>query len=100
MTSSRAALQDSALSDLKLIFQTLDEIQNIENKAKRPIFENSLRFTFQELAKTIQNLNQISPDALLLEKSSFLSAQAHAFDVKDLLPQALTLQKYLLATLL
>ena len=100
MNTTKDALQDKALSEIKLISQIIDEIQKIENKSKRPIFENSLRFTVQELAKTLHNLNEISPDSILIEKSASLAIVPNTFNISDLQPQLLALQKYLLATLL
>ena len=77
-----------------------EEIQRQENKSKLSIFENSLRFTFQDLARTLHSLNEIAPDALLIEKSSFLTPTPAVINISELQPQLLALQKYLLATLL
>ena len=100
MENSRETLHDKALADLKLSFHIIEEIQRQENKSKLSIFENSLRFTFQDLARTLHSLNEIAPDPALLEKSSFLTPLPVSFDIADLQPKLLALQKYLLATLL
>ncbi len=100
MATSKELLQDRALADLKLCFQIIEEIHHQENKSKLPIFENSLRFTFQELARTLHALNEIVPDSTLIEKSSFLTPLPSTLNIPELQPQLLALQKYLLATLL
>ncbi|CAB4544070.1 unannotated protein [freshwater metagenome] len=100
MNTPKDSFQDKALSEIKLIFQIIDELQKIENKSKLQIFENSLRFTFQGLAKTLHNLNEISPDSILMEKSAFLTPFPALLNISNLQPQLLALQKYLLASLL
>lgn len=100
MSTPKDILQDKALSEIKLIFQIIDELQKDENRSKLQIFENSLRFTSQELAKTLHNLNEISPDSMLMEKSAFLAPSLAILIISNLQPQLLALQKYLLASLL
>jgi hypothetical protein len=100
MTSTRAELQDRALADTKLIFQIIEELQKPSEKSKLAIFENSLRFTFQELARTLHDLNELSTDPTLIAKSSFLTPAPSTINVSDLQPKLLELQKYLLAGLL
>jgi len=100
MENSRETLHDKALAGLKLSFQIIEEIQRQENKSKLSIFENSLRFTFQDLTRTLFSLNEIAPDPALLEKSFFLTPSPISFDIPEVQPKLLSLQKYLLATLL
>ena len=97
---SKEILQDEALGELKLCFQIIEEIHNQENKSKIPIFEKSLRFTFQELARTLHALSEISADSVLIDKSSFLTPLPTSLSISELQPQLLVLQKYLLANLL
>ena len=100
MSSSKNVLHDKALADLKLIFQILNEMHDSSSKAKIQIFDNALRFSFQELARSIHLLNELAPDALLIEKTSFLTPTPAVINISELQPQLLALQKYLLATLL
>jgi hypothetical protein len=99
VNTSKNALEDKALSEIKLTFQIIDELQKIENKSKRLIFENSLRFTLQELATTLHSLNEFAPDSALIAKSSFFTLAPSVINISDLQPQLLALQKYLLAGL-
>jgi hypothetical protein len=100
MSSSKNVLHDKALADLKLIFQILNEMHDSSSKVKIQIFDNALRFSIQELVRSIHLLNEIAPDALLMEKSAFLTPVSAVINISVLQPKLLLLQKYLLATLL
>ena len=100
MTSSKDALQDQALAELKLIFQILSEIENEASRDKKLIFEYALRFSFAELARTIHLLSEFISDALLIEKAAFLTPALAFINLSNIQPSLLALQKYLLATLL
>ena len=100
VNSSKAALQDRALADLKLIFQIIFEFENESLKDKKLIFEYALRFSLAELERIINQLIEYMPDAALREKSAFLTPSPTSINPSKLQPNLRALQKYLLATLL
>lgn len=100
VTSPKDALQDQALANLKLIFQIISEFENESSKDRKLIFEYALRFSFAELERIINQLNEYMPDAALREKSAFLTPLPTSINPLKLQPNLLVLQKYLLAALL
>jgi len=108
MNKSKEFLQDKSLAEIKLIFKALDLMQNssrlnISNKNDfdlNRIYENSMRFSFQQLASYLSSLSDVTSDNELIRLSGFLNADGTSFDLADLEPRLTSLQKYLLATLL
>ena len=108
MNKSKEFLQDKSLAEIKLIFKALDLMQNssklnISNKNDfdlNRIYENSMLFSFQQLASYLSSLSDVTSDNELIRLSGFLNADGTSFDLADLEPRLTSLQKYLLATLL
>jgi hypothetical protein len=108
MNKSKEFLQDKSLAEIKLIFKALDLMQNssklnISNKNDfdlNRIYENSMRFSFQQLASYLSSLSDVTSDNELIRLSGFLNADGTSFDLADLEPRLTSLQIYLLATLL
>ena len=113
MNKSKEFLQDNSLAEIKLIFRTLELMQNSskQNSSKQNssnkndfdlnrIYENSMRFSFQQLASYLSSLSDATSDNELVRLSGFLNADGASFDLAGLEPQLTSLQKYLLATLL
>jgi len=103
MNKSKEFLQDKSLAEIKLIFRTLELMQNISNKNDfdlNRIYENSMRFSFQQLASYLSSLSAVTSDNELIRLSGFLNADGTSFDLAGLEPRLTSLQKYLLATLL
>jgi len=100
---SKEFLQDKSLAEIKLIFRTMGLIQNNPNKKDielNKIYENSIHFSFQQLASYLTSLSDVTSDNELVRLSGFLGADGASFDLAGLEPQLTALQKYLLATLL
>ena len=103
MNKSKESLQDKSLAEIKLIFRTLELMQDGSNKKDlelQRIYEKSIRFTFKELASCLSSLSEVTSDNDLVRLSGFLSADGPSLDLALLEPQLTSLQKYLLATLL
>jgi hypothetical protein len=103
MNKSKESLQDKSLAEIKLIFRTLELMQDGSNKKDlelQRIYEKSIRFTFKELASCLSSLSEVTSDNELVRLSGFLSADGPSFELAFLEPQLTSLQKYLLATLL
>ena len=108
MNKSKEFLQDKSLAEIKLIFRTLELMQNSskQNSSNKNdfelnrIYENSMRFTFKQLASYLSSLSEVTSDKELIRLSGFLNADGTSFDLAGLEPQLTSLQKYLLATLL
>jgi hypothetical protein len=103
MNKSKEFLQDKSLAEIKLIFRTLELMQNSSNKndfALSRIYENSMRFSFQQLASYLSSLSEVTSDNEIVRLSRFLNTDGTSFDLAGLEPQLTSLQKYLLATLL
>ena len=100
---SKEFLQDKSLAEIKLIFRTMGLIQNNPNKKDielNKIYENSIHFSFQQLASYLTSLSDVTSDNELVRLSGFLGADGASFDLAGLEPQLTSVQKYLLATLL
>ena len=102
MSMSQPELQDQALSKIKFINRILKELAIAQEKKDSDlakIFENSLKFSLQEISHLVGLLNQIAPNSILKEEQAFFGS-SNSFERELLQPRLLSLQKYLLASLL
>jgi len=100
---SREEIQDKSLDEIKLltvVFELLRKSNEAKSKNLSEIYENAVRYGFQQLNSLIASLTEISPDPRLGELSNFLTRSDGPINVPELEPQVVALHKYLLATLL